>query len=53
MAEEILFSTLATLHNIRYYFDIMRRIRRAILRGEFPGLSTLDQGGLLIAEIRA
>ena len=33
MAEEILFSTLATLHNIRYYLDIMRRIRGAILRG--------------------
>jgi len=36
VAEEILFSTLATLHNIRYYLDIMRRIREAILLGRFP-----------------
>jgi len=36
MAGEMLFSTLATLHNIRYYLDIMRRIRQAILLGKFP-----------------
>lgn len=35
-AGEILYSTLATLHNIRYYLDIMRRIRQAILLGTFP-----------------
>jgi queuine tRNA-ribosyltransferase len=35
-AGEILFSTLATLHNIRYYLDIMRRIRQSILLGQFP-----------------
>ena len=35
-AGEILFSTLASLHNIRYYFDTMRRIRQAILGGTFP-----------------
>ena len=35
-ASEILFSTLATLHNIRYYLDIMRRMREAILLGKFP-----------------
>jgi queuine tRNA-ribosyltransferase len=35
-AGEILFSTLATLHNIHYYLDIMRRIRQSILLGQFP-----------------
>ena len=35
-AGEILFSTLATLHNIRYYLDLMRRMRQAILGGTFP-----------------
>jgi queuine tRNA-ribosyltransferase len=36
MAGEMLFSTLATIHNVRYYLDIMRRIRQAILLGKFP-----------------
>ncbi len=35
-AGEILFSMLATLHNIRYYLDIMRRMRESILLGNFP-----------------
>ena len=35
-AGEILFSTLATLHNIRFYLDIMRGIRQSILLGNFP-----------------
>jgi len=35
-AGEILFSTLATIHNLRYYLDIMRRIRQSILLGKFP-----------------
>jgi queuine tRNA-ribosyltransferase len=35
-ASEILFSTLATLHNIRYFLDIMRRMRESILLGKFP-----------------
>jgi len=38
LAGEILFSVLGTLHNMRYYLDIMRRIRQAILLGEFPEL---------------
>jgi queuine tRNA-ribosyltransferase len=38
---EILFSMLATLHNIHYYLDIMRRIRQAILLGTFPQLAKL------------
>jgi len=36
MAGEMLFSILATMHNIRYYLDIMRRIRQAIVLGKFP-----------------
>lgn len=36
MAGEILFSTLATIHNLRYYLDIARRMRESILFGEFP-----------------
>jgi queuine tRNA-ribosyltransferase len=35
-AGEILFSTLATLHNVRYYLDTMRQIRQSILLGTFP-----------------
>ncbi|MEK7404933.1 MAG: tRNA guanosine(34) transglycosylase Tgt [Acidobacteriota bacterium] len=35
-AGEMLFSTLATLHNLRRYLDIMREIRRAILEGRYP-----------------
>jgi queuine tRNA-ribosyltransferase len=36
-AGEILFSTLATLHNLRRYLDIMGEIRQSILLGQFPG----------------
>ena len=36
LAQEILFSVLATLHNIHHYLDIMRQIRHAILLGAFP-----------------
>jgi queuine tRNA-ribosyltransferase len=35
-AGEILFSMLATLHNVHYYLDIMSRMRDAILLGKFP-----------------
>ena len=35
-AGEILFATLATLHNLQYYLDIMRQIRQAIKLGTFP-----------------
>ncbi len=38
MAGEMTFSTLATLHNLRRYLDIMREIRQAILFGKFPEL---------------
>jgi queuine tRNA-ribosyltransferase len=37
-AGEMLYATLATLHNVRHYLDIMRRIRQAILIGTFPEL---------------
>ncbi len=36
LANEITFSTLATLHNLQRYLDIMREIRQAILIGNFP-----------------
>ena len=38
LAGEIAFATLATLHNIRRYLDIMREIRQSILLGRFPEL---------------
>ena len=37
-AGEMTFSTLATLHNLRRYLDIMREIRQAILVGRLPEL---------------
>jgi queuine tRNA-ribosyltransferase len=36
MAGEMLFCTLATIHNLRHYLDIMRQIRKSILNGHFP-----------------
>ena len=38
MAGEMTFSTLATLHNLKRYLDIMGEIRQAILLGNFPEL---------------
>ena len=35
-AGEILYATLATLHNVRRYLDIMGEIRHAILSGSYP-----------------
>ncbi len=35
-AGEILFSTLASVHNLQHYLDIMRRMRNAIVSGKFP-----------------
>ena len=40
LANEILYATLATTHNIRFYLDIMRRMRQAILLGVFPQFLT-------------
>ncbi len=36
LAGEMTFSTLATLHNLQRYLDIMRDMRQAILLGKFP-----------------
>lgn len=36
LAKEILFSTLASVHNLHAYLDTMRRIREAILIGKLP-----------------
>ena len=52
-AGEILFATLATLHNLHHYLDIMGRIRQSILLGQFPlylqavreSRASADQGG--------
>jgi queuine tRNA-ribosyltransferase len=41
MAGEILFSTLATLHNLRHYLDIARRMRESIVLGVFPAFLSL------------
>jgi queuine tRNA-ribosyltransferase len=35
-AGEMLYATLATIHNLRRYLDIMRQMREAILSGTFP-----------------
>jgi queuine tRNA-ribosyltransferase len=38
LAGEITFATLATLHNLKRYLDVMREIRGAIIAGNFPDL---------------
>jgi queuine tRNA-ribosyltransferase len=47
-AGEMLYSTLATLHNLRRYLDIMRQIRQSIELGTFPDL--LEAAGSWQAE---
>jgi queuine tRNA-ribosyltransferase len=47
---EVLFSVLATLHNIRYFLDLMRRVRAAILAGEFPALLEAYRSQYLVAQ---
>jgi queuine tRNA-ribosyltransferase len=47
LAGEITFSTLATLHNLRRYLDIMGQIRQAILVGEFPTFLRAQRGTIL------
>ena len=45
LAGEMTFSTLATLHNLRRYLDIMRDLRQAILFGKVPEyLKAVRQG---------
>ena len=41
LAREMLYSTLATLHNLFAYLDTMRQIRQAILLGDLPGRLSL------------
>ena len=44
LAGEMTFSTLATLHNLRRYLDIMREIRECILDGTFPAFLRSRRG---------
>src|SRR5580704_17623119 len=44
-AGEMLFSTLATIHNLKYYLDIMREIRQAILIGKYPEYLRASRAG--------
>jgi queuine tRNA-ribosyltransferase len=46
---EISFSALATLHNIHYYLQLMRRIRRSIFDGSFPALLRANELGGIAA----
>ena len=39
------FSTLATLHNLQRYLDIMREIRQAILIGKYPEYLRANRAG--------
>jgi queuine tRNA-ribosyltransferase len=48
LAGEMTFSTLATLHNLQRYLDIMGRIRQAILVGEFPTFLRTQRGAMVI-----
>jgi queuine tRNA-ribosyltransferase len=43
-AGEMLFSTLASIHNLAHYLDIMRRMREAIMLGTFPEFLTETRG---------
>jgi queuine tRNA-ribosyltransferase len=47
LAREMTFSTLATLHNLRRYLDIMGQIRQAILVGEFPTFLRAQRGAVV------
>jgi queuine tRNA-ribosyltransferase len=47
LAGEMTFSTLATLHNLRRYLDIMGQIRQAILVGEFPTFLRAQRGAVV------
>ncbi len=44
-AGEMTFSTLATLHNLNRYLDIMREIRQAILIGKYPEYLRASRAG--------
>ncbi|MDP6182816.1 MAG: tRNA guanosine(34) transglycosylase Tgt [Gammaproteobacteria bacterium] len=42
---EILGSRLSTIHNLAYYFDLMRRARTAIVQGRFDGFERAFRAG--------
>lgn len=44
-AREMTFSTLATLHNLQRYLDIMREIRQSILIGKYPEYLRASRAG--------
>jgi queuine tRNA-ribosyltransferase len=50
VAGEMLYSTLATIHNLAHYLDIMRRMREAIVLGTFPAFLKAVQGTVLAGE---
>ena len=50
-AHEILFPTLATLHNLRHFLDIMRQIRQAILLGNFSAWLASFEARHAVSEI--
>jgi queuine tRNA-ribosyltransferase len=47
-AGEILFSILATIHNVKYFVDTMRRMRESILKGKFPEFLRSTGSGILV-----
>jgi queuine tRNA-ribosyltransferase len=49
-AGEILYSTLATIHNVHHYLDIMRHIRQSIVLGNFPELLRAFASGSVVLE---
>ncbi len=50
LAGEILYSTLATIHNLRRYLDIMRRMREAIKTGTFASYLHAIRASAVCAE---
>jgi queuine tRNA-ribosyltransferase len=49
-AGEILFSSLATIHNVKYFLEITRSMRDSILRGQFPEFLRGSQSRLLVED---
>ena len=49
-AGEILFARLATIHNVQYYLEIMRRMRAAIVEGRFPEFLRHSQSAVMVRE---
>ena len=48
-SNEVLAQVLNTVHNLAYYLDTMKRVRQAILLGEFAGSRSADQSPHLSA----